>query len=63
MTVRIVNKAPIPQRIHVLPPEDPAFTIKAIKKGAIAPGMSETLQVFFKSSEHRYQHDIVRINT
>jgi hypothetical protein len=39
-TVKMVNKSPISQRVHILPPTEPGFIIKVNKKGPIAPGMS-----------------------
>jgi hypothetical protein len=33
------------------------------KKGAIPTGMFETIWVFFKSNEHKYQYDVIKINT
>ena len=62
-SVKIVNRAPIPQRIAILPPDIPEFTIKTNKKGSLASGMSEVITVVFKSSEFKYQHDVVRIRT
>jgi hypothetical protein len=61
--IKIINRAPIPQRIAILPPEDPSFAIKTNKKGSIASGMAETITVIFKSSEFKYQHDVVRITS
>lgn len=39
-TIKIINRAPIPQRIAILQPEEPCFAIKTNKKGSIASGMS-----------------------
>lgn len=52
--IKIINRAPIPQRIVILPPEETAFSIKTNKKGSIASGMSENITVIFKSNEFKY---------
>ena len=62
-TVKILNLAPIPQRVHILPPTEPGFSIKTNKKGSIAAGMAESLQVTFFSDVHKYQYDVVKVNT
>jgi hypothetical protein len=40
LTVKIINKAPIAQRIHVLPVVNQNFSFKLDKKGVLASGMS-----------------------
>ena len=69
-TVRIINRAPIPQRMTIIPPESSAFAIKTNKKGSIAAGMSETITVLFRSNEftyflclRSYQTDVICIRT
>lgn len=62
-TVKILNLAPIPQRVHILPPTEPNFSIKTNKKGSIAAGMAETVQITFSSDVHKYQYDVVKVNT
>lgn len=52
--VKVINRAPVPQRISILPPEEPGFSIKTNKKGSIASGMFETITVVFRSNEHKY---------
>lgn len=52
----IVNSASISQRIHVLPPTSPYFQIKFEKKGNLAPGISEEIELIFKPSEYKYFH-------
>lgn len=54
ITIKIINKAPISQRIHILPNPSQNFSVKLDKKGILASGMSENLEVQFKSSEYKY---------
>ncbi|KAL4456204.1 hypothetical protein ABPG74_014165 [Tetrahymena malaccensis] len=61
--VKVINKATIPQRIHVLPLESNNFTIKMNKKGLLPTGMSEEIQISFKPTEYKYFYDTIRINT
>jgi hypothetical protein len=49
----VINRAPVSQRISILPPEEPGFSIKTNKKGSIASGMFETITVVFRSNEHK----------
>ena len=63
MTVKIINKSPIPQRVHVQPPTQHGFSVKVNKKGPIAAGMSENIQVTFMSDVYKYQYDVIKINS
>jgi hypothetical protein len=40
-----VNISKTSQRLHILNPETPFFKIKCQKKGLVAPGMSEEIEV------------------
>lgn len=61
--VRIINKSPIPQRVHILPPTEAGFSVRVNKKGPIAAGMSENIQVSFTSDVYKYQYDVVKVNS
>lgn len=52
-SVRVINRAPVPQRIAILQPEEGVFQLKTNKKGSIASGMSETLTIVFRSNEFK----------
>jgi hypothetical protein len=39
LIIRVLNKAPIPQRLHILPPNSAFFSIKVDKKGILSTGM------------------------
>jgi hypothetical protein len=43
MIIRVLNKAPIPQRLHILPPTSQFFSIKVDKKGILSTGMGESI--------------------
>lgn len=63
LTIRVINKAPIPQRLHILPPNSAFFSIKVDKKGILSTGMAETIELHFVPTEHRYYDEVLRINT
>ncbi len=52
--ISIVNSSAFSQRIHVLPPASPFFQIKFEKKGALAPGIAEEIQLIFQPNEYKY---------
>ncbi|CAM9797515.1 unnamed protein product, partial [Phaeothamnion confervicola] len=61
--VEIVNVSATSQRLHLLPPATPAFRIRCRKRGAVAPGSSETVFVDFFPQDYRYHYDSLRIHT
>jgi hypothetical protein len=63
MRIRVINKAPIPQRINVIPPNSPLFSVKVNKKGAISTGISEEIEVQLRPVEHKYLYETIRIHT
>lgn len=63
LKIKILNKATIPQRIHVLPLESNNFSFSMNKKGLIPSGMSEEITISFKPTEYKYFYDSLRINT
>jgi hypothetical protein len=54
--VKIINTASKPQRVHILPPTTPYFSIKFDKKGQLVPGMSEDVYIHFTPSDHKYSN-------
>ncbi|KRX00150.1 hypothetical protein PPERSA_10649 [Pseudocohnilembus persalinus] len=65
LKLRVINKASVAQRIHVLPSkkENNVFQVKMMKKGQLAPGMNEDIFIHFRPSEYRYYYDTLRINS
>lgn len=51
---RIINCSSKSQRVHILPPSTPFFSIKFDKKGQLAPGMSEDIFVHFTPNDYKY---------
>ena len=60
--VNIINKSKYSERIIILPPTSSNFKIKYSKRGQIAPGLSETIYLFFTPSEYKYYTDNICIN-
>lgn len=60
--VRVVNISTSSQRVHILNPETPFFKIKVNKKGLIAPGMAEDIEIQFTPNEYRYYYDKIKIH-
>ena len=60
--VRVVNRSPVSQRIHVLPPSTPHFTLQMDKRGVIAPGMAQDMRIVFTPTDFRYYFDSVRVH-
>lgn len=54
MKVKVINAATRPQRVHILPPNSPFFSVKFEKKGLLAAGNSEDLYIQFKPNEYKY---------
>lgn len=61
--VRIINKGAVPARIHVLPAESSHFRITLVnKRGGLAPGMAETVEVQFSPTAYEYHYEAVKIH-
>ena len=60
--VEIINKSKYSERIIILPPTSQNFKIRYTKRGQIAPGLSETIYLFFTPSEYKYYTDNICIN-
>ena len=60
--ILIINKSKYTERIIILPPTTPNFKIKYTKRGQIAPGLNETIYLFFTPSEYKYYTDNICIN-
>ena len=60
--INIINKSKYSERIIILPPTSSNFKIKYSKRGQIAPGLSETIYLFFTPSEYKYYTDNICIN-
>ena len=58
----IINKSKYTERIIILPPTTPNFKIKYTKRGQIAPGLCETIYLFFTPGEYKYYTDNICIN-
>lgn len=61
MTIRVINKAPIPQRLHILPPNSQFFSIKVDKKGILSTGMSESIELHFQPTEYKYGNNLSKV--
>jgi len=55
LTVRVVNKSDKKQRIHVLPPQTPAFKFDIANNGFIRPGLSQEIKITFRPTEYARQ--------
>lgn len=62
-SVRVLNLSPVIQRVQVLPPSASDFSVKSDKKGSIAPGMSEVIEITFCCESYKYQYDVVKVKT
>lgn len=60
---RIINCSSKSQRVHILPPSTPFFSIKFDKKGQLAPGMSEDIFIHFTPNDYKYYFDCIRVHT
>ena len=60
--INVINKSKYTERIIILPPTTPNFKIKYTKRGQIAPGLSETIYLFFTPGEYKYYTDNICIN-
>ena len=60
--INIINKSKYTERIIILQPTTPNFKIKYTKRGQIAPGLSETIYLFFTPGEYKYYTDNICIN-
>ena len=60
--VKIVNKSGSSQRMHLLMPDTGAFSAKVVKRGIVAPGMSEVVTISFVPEEWKYYYDSIRIH-
>ena len=58
----VINKSKYTERIIILPPTTPNFKIKYTKRGQIAPGLNETIYLFFTPGEYKYYTDNICIN-
>ncbi|EGR31074.1 hypothetical protein IMG5_117990 [Ichthyophthirius multifiliis] len=63
LKLKVINKAEVSQRIHVLPLDSDSFDFKMNKKGLVAPGMSEEITIILKPEEHKYYFTTLRINS
>jgi hypothetical protein len=60
--LRIVNRSPVSQRLHIIPPSTPHFKATCDKKGTLAPGMCEEIVVEFLPEQLRYYHETLKIH-
>jgi hypothetical protein len=51
--VKVINASTKAQRVHILSPSTPYFTIKFEKKGQLVSGMSEDIYIHFTPGEHK----------
>jgi len=61
LPLEITNTSSSSIRVSILAPETPFFKITYDKKGLLAPGMSEEIQVDFSPTGWRYYYDTVKI--
>lgn len=59
--IRVINISPSSLRLAIIAPSTQWFRISYDKKGLLAPGMSEEVQVIFTPHEWRYYYDTVKI--
>jgi hypothetical protein len=62
MKAKIINSSNVPQRVNILPPMTPYFTVKYSKKGMIPTNSAEEIYVQFNPTEYKYYYDCVRIH-
>jgi hypothetical protein len=51
--VKVINASGKPQRVNILSPSTPYFSIKYDKKGQLVSGMSEDVYIHFTPGEHK----------
>ena len=61
-TLRLINTAGHPMRMHVLPPSTSFFSISFEKRGLLMPGLAEEITVRFTPNEVRYYHDTIKVH-
>lgn len=49
----VVNSSAQSQRVHILPPTSQFFSLKFEKKGNLAPGISEEIELHFRPNEYK----------
>lgn len=60
--VSICNVAREVVRMHVVPPQTDAFSIKYTKGERLVPGMTMNVIVELNANEYRYYYDAIRIH-
>lgn len=60
--VSLCNVAREVVRLHIIPPQTSAFSIKYTKGERLVPGMTMTCKVEFTADEYRYYYDAIRIH-
>mmetsp|Transcript_50838 Transcript_50838/g.94107 ORF Transcript_50838/g.94107 Transcript_50838/m.94107 type:complete len:874 (+) Transcript_50838:125-2746(+) len=59
--LRVINISPSSLRLAIIGPSTAYFRISYDKKGLLAPGMSEEIQVIFTPHEWRYYYDTIKL--
>jgi len=59
--VRVVNTSSKSTRLTILPPKTPFFRLNCTKRGLVAPGMAEEIEVVFTPKDWRYYYDCIRV--
>lgn len=59
--VRVVNASAKSTRLTILPPKTGFFRLNCTKRGLVAPGMAEEIEVVFTPKEWRYYYDCIRV--
>jgi hypothetical protein len=62
MKAKVINSSNVPQRVNILPPMTPFFTVKYSKKGMIPTNSAEEIYIQFNPTEYKYYYDCVRIH-
>lgn len=62
MRVRILNTSKGMQHIDIFPPTTPFFKLEYEKKGILAPGMAEVIDIKFVPTTWKYYYDCIRIH-
>ncbi|PFH31323.1 hypothetical protein BESB_027580 [Besnoitia besnoiti] len=60
-TIRVLNRSSFSVRFIVLAPSDPAFQINFNKKGFLAPGMTQEIQIYFSPLEWKLYNTTLKV--
>jgi hypothetical protein len=61
--VLIRNTSIHPKRIHIIPPNTPAFKMDHKAKGGVAAGMSQEVYIIFCPKDYKYHYDNIKVHS